>query len=609
MKFNIITLFTILALTTLITVISCRKTDQPEGSTDITNFVENKFFNTNRTSDLTEQSLVRFIMRENNKNKFVEKAVSQIGYPRWDKIVKSENSKSNSFKGSSDSLLVSYYLPFVRDSQNYVNATMIIHAGIFDTTFSYICDWQYNQIQNSNSNITDSAEYYAVFFMCLDNRVFGYNKFTITDTTLFNNGQNTPLFVTLDSTIQSSKSNTLIAIDHCWQVTVIYQVPCISVKPASKASRIEIGFACFTQTYQTYCWTEYINTNDGQTGAGGSTGGGGGNYGLPPSCNGSTTVSKVNTQTLPCGSGWTPIYPGTEAVYNPSLGAALFDNFFVSSSDQEKIDFWRNNNIDTLGLDSCRRQLLNKLINILPSSPLGAFLSKLDKAVGLTPSIDKFNVHFFTRPLPNNNAFTEHPSYDPVTNEYDVDIILDSVTAVNSTDIFIANAILHEVIHAYMAYIWRKFNAGASAATISGLTHGTIFEAYVDTLKKRDSLNPNMNQWLSERFQHNYMADQVLEYMADMIKLFDNNPSTPDRYYWYLAWAGLTRKSIKTWNYHWPNYPSWPPSNPAPVNDSTRGLRYALTLSRIDTINKVLYDEEHSTINARGKKPVLGGCY
>ena len=48
------------------------------------------------------------------------------------------------------------------------------------------------------------------------------------------------------------------------------------------------------------------------------------------------------------------------------------------------------------------------------------------------------------------------------------------------------------------------------------------------------------------------------------VKVFDNNSTTPERYYWYLAWSGLTRKSVKTWNYFWPNYPSWPPTNPAP---------------------------------------------
>jgi hypothetical protein len=106
------------------------------------------------------------------------------------------------------------------------------------------------------------------------------------------------------------------------------------------------------------------------------------------------------------------------------------------------------------------------------------------------------------------------------------------------------------------------------------------------------------------------MADQLLEYMADILKLFDNNPSTPDRYYWFLAWSGLTRKSIKTWNYHWPNFPTWPPSNPTPSEDSLRGLKYALTLSRIDTIyNKVLDDEKFSKPNAKGRKSVLGGCY
>jgi hypothetical protein len=34
-------------------------------------------------------------------------------------------------------------VPFARDSQNYVNAAMVIKASTTDTSFEYRCDWQY----------------------------------------------------------------------------------------------------------------------------------------------------------------------------------------------------------------------------------------------------------------------------------------------------------------------------------------------------------------------------------------------------------------------------------------------------------------------------------
>ena len=62
----------------------------------------------------------------------------------------------------------------------------------------------------------------------------------------------------------------------------------------------------------------------------------------------------------------------------------------------------------------------------------------------------------------------------------------------------------------------------------------------------RDSLNPQLANYQSESIQHNYMADQLLGFMANIVKQVANNPSISDRNFWYLAWAGLTRKSVRT---------------------------------------------------------------
>lgn len=304
MKYFKIQQVPIFLLISIFYFVSCKKVKYSQEPQQDYSFIEKRFFTASGSSNLIEKSLINFLKEENSKNKFVEKVVSQIGYPRWDKIITTGKPAMGTNRGNSDSSQIIYYLPFVRDSQNYVNSAMVIFAGNSDTTFGYKCDWQYHEFLNSDLYEADSAENYAVFFMSLNNRVFGHKKFEIIDTSLFYNGGNKPLYITLDSVVNSSKSNTVIAVDHCWQVTVTYQVSCNPSRSVSDFNKTNISFVCYSQTYHTYCWTEYINTDeDGGTG---SSTGGGGNNGVPPECNNGITPLKATTQTLPCGTGWIP---------------------------------------------------------------------------------------------------------------------------------------------------------------------------------------------------------------------------------------------------------------------------------------------------------------
>ena len=88
----------------------------------------------------------------------------------------------------------------------------------------------------------------------------------------------------------------------------------------------------------------------------------------------------------------------------------------------------------------------------------------------------------------------------------------------------------------------------------------------------------------------------------------ENNAIGVERYYWYMAWKGLDK--TRTWRLHWPNYPAVPSSGgPLTTNESTRGMKYALTPQRLDTINRAIKYEELSSHGSKGRKPVLNGCY
>src|SRR5690606_26376609 len=110
-----------------------------------------------------------------------------------------------------------------------------------------------------------------------------------------------------------------------------------------------------TELSCTIVWTE--------TGGGGPPSGGSQTW-WPPTCD----VGGVS-----CGSqGWVPFDP------NSVEGYRHFETWDITLTEQAKLNNWRNNNIDTVGLDSCMRQIINKLIG--GDNFIGRILTKMDNA-------------------------------------------------------------------------------------------------------------------------------------------------------------------------------------------------------------------------------------
>lgn len=307
----------------LLLFITCRKMDySPRGANGPSlNSITDKFFNSHRSNDPTEKALIDYLKRINEKDKFVETTVKHIGFPRWDKILTPSFSRYAG-RTESDSSAITYYIPFVRDSQNYVNASMAIRTTPSDTTFSYLCDWQYSQLQNNTASYQDTAEYFAIFFMTLDKSVFGYNRFNITDKNLFKNGNNEARFITL-SNPNSNRNNLaelLMPIEVCQSTNTYYTVCAYPGHPRCTPNCDEC-WECTAVLQLTYCWTEWVDDGSGG-GSGGNTGGTGGTGGgssggsTPPPCP-NTPAARTENVTNPCTGGWTP---------DPNTGTANYSN-------------------------------------------------------------------------------------------------------------------------------------------------------------------------------------------------------------------------------------------------------------------------------------------
>ncbi len=318
----------------LLLFITCRKMDYspPDANYPSLNTVTDKFFNSHRSNDPTEKALVDYLKRVNEKEKFVGTTVKRIGFPRWDKILTPSFSR---FAGrtESDSSAITYYIPFVRDSQNYVNASMAIRTTPSDTTFSYLCDWQYSQMQNNTASYQDTAEYFAIFFMTLDKNVFGYNNFNITDKDLFKNGNTEARFITLSNT-NSNKNNLaelLMPVEVCQDVTV-YFTDCTYPGHPDCTPTCDGCWECTSHYSYQYCWTEYVDDGSGGGSGGGTGGTGGGSSGgsTPPPCP-STPAARTENVTNPCTGGWTP-NPGSGTSNFPENPCKVVDSLMTTNN-------------------------------------------------------------------------------------------------------------------------------------------------------------------------------------------------------------------------------------------------------------------------------------
>lgn len=329
---------------------SCRKaeedfTDQPGVS--ITE-KEAKFFNNYRSTNVKEKVLVDFLKRKNVSLDFVGKTVERIGYPRWDKAITISVNNSTGVSAESENNDASVtYIPFARDSQNYVNASMAVYTSSSDTSFSYICDWQYSSYGfNTDADSTNAKDIFHLFTR-LDNAVFGTTTFKITDNRLLaadekqriiewgKDPDSVSVYYQLKSNNPALAVELLVPVETCtlYDVTITFDCPaggggggghgdcgpCLAFRNAGTS--VESEPCWFSYQYEE-CTITWVNTGGGGgAGGNGGSGTGGGNPpggGTPPTCHGGPVVAAKPIE--PCGSGW-EIIPIDDPPNDPCVNA------------------------------------------------------------------------------------------------------------------------------------------------------------------------------------------------------------------------------------------------------------------------------------------------
>ncbi len=290
---------------------ACRKTDRaafspPPGSK------EARFFADHAAADPLVQSINDFMKTRNEKTHFTDRVIQKVGYPFWDKAITLPGNAGESVTGDSVELT---FIPIVRDTQDYVNATLAVITSPTDTSYKILCDWQYRDTAATGMPSKD----FTLTMMKLDKAVFGNRVFTMMDTTIFDSKTK---YIQLRNTANNimgkggNPSSTSLVYYYyiCWtefQDKHEGQLHgCYPGQPdCNEYNEVEV---CATVSWEGGGGAG--GTGGGGTGGTGGTGGGGGggtgggdDDDIPPDCGTASFAGSGSTSNLlPCDPGWMP---------------------------------------------------------------------------------------------------------------------------------------------------------------------------------------------------------------------------------------------------------------------------------------------------------------
>jgi hypothetical protein len=166
---------------------SCKKPDVSPEPAPETLKEENNFFTLPANASIEIKTIAASIKKHDNKNHFLEDFIKRVGYPRWDKakitVSNTASTKGRMGNGEEGEMV---YVPFVKDSDNYVNSVLAVKIEPSDTIFRMVYA---NRYKLFGYDTTDQTKWNArnIFhlFTAFDNKVFGHTKFLIKDSSLF----------------------------------------------------------------------------------------------------------------------------------------------------------------------------------------------------------------------------------------------------------------------------------------------------------------------------------------------------------------------------------------------------------------------------------------
>lgn len=186
-------------LVVVLVYVSCRKVDTP-GERERKEELKpvSRFFDSHTSADPGVQAITSLMKRENNTYHFLESITSTVGYPRWDKTIVIKGNSALG-RGNTGDTANYYYIPFVRDSQQYVNASLVVRTGGGDTAVRWLSDWQYADYGFDTTNAAAPNARKAFLTLAnLDISTFGHHNYLVKDGRIFGYPDTQKLKVSVD---------------------------------------------------------------------------------------------------------------------------------------------------------------------------------------------------------------------------------------------------------------------------------------------------------------------------------------------------------------------------------------------------------------------------
>lgn len=316
--------FKLVPLISLIVLNSCHKSDLKKEISPIQeSTIKIKFFNNNRNFTQKENIIINYLQELNSKNNFVDSTVRLIGYPKWENSIYATAKPSLESKTSNENDSVNIcFIPFIRPNENHVNSLLKLVMAPNDTTFNYICDWQF--MDSSTTGLPATSQ--TLLLTLVDKQIFGNRLYKINDSLCYHSVgsvNNAKYFRILSSTTAINTTYNQRQSDYyAWITMTVCTGEYVPPNNGQVVGCDPGDPNCNAYIYQETCTDiqiySLIVTGGGSStgGSGSSTGGGGGtgNSGLPPTC--LSIIPKGANVNPNCDPGWNPVPGSTGFPFN-----------------------------------------------------------------------------------------------------------------------------------------------------------------------------------------------------------------------------------------------------------------------------------------------------